>query len=193
MEVRLGRVTWQLRARGDQGHSGMPVELAMLFVGSLAFATLGGPAGTRDAPTPRASSEAASTLCQSVPHLDRLVIQRSDAFPQNHMRFSFADVVTVTDGARVQDAARSLCASPTVPRGTFHCPADFGIAYQLAFTGENRTTLTVSVDATGCQGVRGLSPARWVPTSPRFWHNLGLAMGLAMPDYGTFRGDGSDG
>ena len=44
------------------------------------------------------------------------------------------------------------------------------------------------MDATGCQGVKGLGAVRWVARSPEFWRVLGAAMGLAHPDAGLFAG-----
>jgi len=91
-------------------------------------------------------------LCRSVGNLNRLVLRRSDAFPQNHMRFSFAAEVTVTVASKVREAARALCALPRMPSGTFHCPADFGIAYHLVFSA----------------GDRAFPPPRWTPPAARW-------------------------
>ena len=44
-------------------------------------------------------------LCQSFAQLDHLVVRRFDAFPQNHIHFSFPATVTVSRPAAVQKAA----------------------------------------------------------------------------------------
>lgn len=146
-----------------------------------------GSAGGRPGPS-RPASSAHPTLCGSVPTLDRLVVRRSDAIPQNHMRFSFPAEVTVTDAAKVRAAARALCALPEMPTGAISCPADFGIVYQLAFFAGGRAFPAVEVDATGCQTVSGLGHVRWVARSPEFWLTLGGAMGLSSPGSAAFRG-----
>lgn len=183
-------------ARGDGRHvrrrvtraSGMAVLVAGVFV----LAACGGAAGGDPGPS-RPASAADSTLCGSVPILDRLVVHRSDAFPQNHIRFSFPVEVTVTDATKVRAAAQALCSLPKMPSGTFHCPADFGIVYHLVFSAGERASSPVEVDATACQRVRGLGPLRWVARSPEFWPTLGRAMGLSSPSYATFRGRGPNG
>jgi len=129
-----------------------------------------------------------SPLGQSLDRLDRLVVTRTDTIPQNHFRFAFPAAVAVTDPTALQPVARALCALPLMPSGTFHCPADFGITYHLVFSAGAQRFPAVSVDATGCETVRGLGTTRCVTTSPGFWHTLGVAMGLAKPDYATFQG-----
>jgi hypothetical protein len=132
---------------------------------------------------------ASTSLCQSVPHLDRLVVRRRDAFPQNRMRFSFPKEMTVTHSASVREVAEALCALPVFPGG-MHCPMDLGIVYHLAFSASGQRFRTVSVDATGCQIVRGMGTLLWVGRSPRFWSTLGEAMRLTHADNATFRGEG---
>ncbi|MHB8295566.1 MAG: hypothetical protein ACYDH5_13270 [Acidimicrobiales bacterium] len=160
---------------------------------SVFLAACGGPAGPSGPPSAKNSSVPAAALCQSVAHLHRLVVRHRDAFPQNHMRFSFPSHVTVTKTASVRDAARGLCSLPKMPSGTLHCPADLGIVYHLTFSAGNRAFPAVSMGATGCQVVHGLGPARWVARSPGFWHTLGAAMGLRAPGYAAFRGSGPNG
>ena len=152
-----------------------------------------GSAGGGDPGRSRPASSVGSTLCGSVPTLDRLVVHRSDAFPQNHMRFSFPDEVTVADVTKVRAAAQALCSLPKMPSGTLHCPADFGIVYHLVFSAGVRALPPVEVDATGCESVRGLGLVRWVARSPGFWPTLGRSMGLPSPSSATFRGRGPNG
>jgi len=166
--------------------------MALLMVTMFVLAACGGAAGGDPGPS-RPASAADSTLCGLVPTLDRLVVRRSDAFPQNHMRFSFRAEVTVTDATKVRAAAQGLCSLPKVPSGTFHCPADFGIVYHLVFSAGAWALSPVEVDATGCEMVRGLGHVRWVARSPEFWPTLGRAMGLSSPSYATFRGRGPNG
>jgi hypothetical protein len=163
---------------------GSVLAMAVLMLATLIVLCGCGSSAARQRTTPTALP----TLGQSVGQLDRLVVSRTDAFPQNHLRFAFPGTVTVTDPTAVQSVARALCALPKMPSGTFHCPADFGITYHLAFSAGERQFPAVSIDATGCETVRGLGTTRWVTTSPGFWHTLGMAIGLAKPDYATFMG-----
>ena len=167
-------------------------EIAVVMAAALVLAACGSAAGS-DPGRSRPASAASSPLCGSVPTLSRLVVDRSDAFPQNHMRFSFPAEVTVADATKVRAAARALCALPKMPSGTLHCPADLGIVYHLVFSAGERALPPVEVDATGCQTVRGLGHVRWVARSPRFWAALGRAMGLSSPSSAAFGGRGPNG
>ncbi|MHB8456327.1 MAG: hypothetical protein ACYDBS_01345 [Acidimicrobiales bacterium] len=163
-----------------------------LILGPLLLAACGAGKVAKDPPRgPKPSS--AAQLCQSTQNVDRLVVQRSDAFPQNHMHFSFPSELTVSKASAVRNAARALCALPRMPSGAIACPADFGISYRLAFYVGNKALPVVGVDAAGCQEVRGAGAVRWVARSPGFWHTLGTAMGLPRPGYSTFRGTGPNG
>ena len=156
--------------------------LLLIVIASAAVLAACGSAASVSAKRP------AVALAQDISRLDRLVVTRTDAFPQNHVRFTFPATVTVTDSTAVQAVARALCALPKMPSDLLGCPADFGITYHLVFSAGDRSFPSVSVDATGCETVRGLGTVRWLSTSPGFWHTLGVAMGLAKPDNATFRG-----
>lgn len=152
------------------------------------------PPGTSSGPSETGvagGSTSGPQVCEVVNRVVRLRVIRTDAFPQNGFTFSFPATVTVRSRAAVREVARDLCALPTVPPGeVFHCPADFGIVYHLHFTLETgRSARPVTVDATGCQFVRGAGPGtRRVSTARSFWATLGRAMGLAHPTNATFRG-----
>lgn len=129
------------------------------------------------------------SLCSAVSSLTRLVVVRTNAFPQNHIRFSFPARVIVDDETQVRVVAGGLCHLPLFPPGTFHCPADFGVDYQLHFSDAVRSYHPVTVEATGCEAVMGLGGSRrWVATSPRFWRILGSALGIRHADHSTFAG-----
>ena len=131
------------------------------------------------------------TLCSSFAQLDRLVVKRLDAFPQNHFHFSFPAVVTVSDPPLVQKAARAVCALPVMPRTSMNCPADLGITYRLTFYTAAQPFPRVVVSATGCESVTGLLFTRWVARTPAFWPELGKTMGLKNATWETFRGSGA--
>jgi hypothetical protein len=137
------------------------------------------------------SQETSNTdaLCGLIPSLRRLVVSRTDAFPQNHFRFSFPKTVTVSNRSRVRVVARALCALPVMPTGIHNCPADFGIIYHLAFSAPGRIVSSVSAEIGNCEVVRGVGAStRWVARSPGFWTTLGMAMGLTSPSPKTFAG-----
>ncbi|MFZ2056216.1 MAG: hypothetical protein WAV54_02245 [Acidimicrobiales bacterium] len=132
-------------------------------------------------------------LCKAVGRLDKLVVRRMDAFPQNGIHFSFPAVVEVDRVSSVRYAARIVCDLPPMPAGKFACPLDLGITYRLSFTAPGRMFRTVVVAVTGCELVSGLGRTRWVARSPHFWHRLGKAMGLVDATYATFRGTPASG
>src|SRR6266571_2373316 len=133
-------------------------------------------------------THAASGVCAHAKRADRLVIERVNYSPRNHEHFTFPAKVTVNDPERARAVAQAVCALPPMPRGTYHCPADFGIIYTLNFTVDAMMLRAVTVEATGCQQVSGLGRTRWLALSPAFWSVLGIAMGIAHPDSSTFTG-----
>ena len=177
------------RGRWHERRLGPTASAVLLLAGgtSLVLAACGSRFGSA------ATSPRGIRLCHSVADLTRLVVRRSDAFPQNHMRFSFPPEVTVTRADEVRAAAGALCALPGMPSGTINCPADFGITYHLVFYIGVRALAPVEVEASGCQVVHGLGAVRWVSGSPEFWPVLGAAMGIPSPTYATFRGSGPNG
>ena len=134
------------------------------------------------------SSAASPLLCRAAALVDRLVVYRIDAIPQNRIRLSFPAVVTVSRAASTRDVAEALCALPKMPSGKFLCPADFGISYGLRLFAADRGFPSVDVEVGGCETVTGLGPTRWVATTQAFWRELGTAMGLTNPDQKTFAG-----
>lgn len=158
--------------------------LVLAACGGAAAAQMRDPART----VPR-DHAAHSSLCQAVPSLTRLVVVRSNAFPQNHVLFSFPARVVVTNSAAVRKVAYALCDLPRFPPGTYSCPADFGIDYQLQFVAGETVYRSVILDATGCGPVNGLpGPQRWTATRPGFWPAFGADIGLSHSGHSTFRG-----
>jgi hypothetical protein len=135
-----------------------------------------------------AEAQTAGNVCAHTRDVDRLTIGRVNAFPQNPERFTFPAKVTVTGADRSQAVAGGLCALPAMPAGTFGCPADLGIYYRLVFTAGGRKLAPVTVDATGCETVKGAGPVRWTALSPDFWSVLGTAAGIGPADQATFAG-----
>lgn len=173
---------------------GAGLLIGVLAASAVLVAACDGP-GSSKAPavpaSPASRSLVGSRLCRQVPQLDGLLVRRTDAFPQNHLKFSFPPEARVTTADRAQAVARALCGLPRMPPGTYHCPSDFGIVYHLSFLATKLTFPSVAVEAAGCQRVTGLGAARWVAHSPDFWPALGASLGLAHADVQTFQGRNS--
>ena len=151
--------------------------LGVTGCGSVSGTSAMGPTG-RPASTPAA---AAARLCTAVREVDSLTVIRNDVFPQNHLRFRFPRRVTTSRPQQAQAVARAVCALPRMPRGTFACPADWGVSYRLEFAAAGRRFEVVTVDASGCQQISGAGPVRWLLRSPGFWTVLERATGVPSP------------
>lgn len=125
-------------------------------------------------------------LCARVSELSRLDVQRRDAFPQNHIRFSFPGHVVVATPRRVQATAEALCELKPFPSGAIACPNDRGIVYHLTFQG-GVDAYRAAVSPTGCPSASGdLGKTRWVTS--QLWRTLGTAMNLPKPTQQSFAG-----
>ena len=111
------------------------ISLAALLAATLLLAGCGAaPSSPLGSPTPGSPPTAApAALARALGRLDSLVVRRSDAFPANHIHFTFPAKVTVTDPLEVQAVAQALLALPAMPSGPFSAPLDLGIAYRLVF------------------------------------------------------------
>lgn len=149
-------------------------------------------AGGTSSPTQTASSgnlaASGSGLCGATAQVDSLTVQRSDALPGNHTQFAFPATEKVTSASQAQSVARSLCTLQQVPKGQAVCPADFGVTYQLTFADGSRHFPPVTVNAAGCELVRGLGATRRATTSTVLWQRLGTAIGIPHPNRAAFTG-----
>jgi hypothetical protein len=166
------------------------ISLAALLTATLLLAACGAaPSSPPGSPTPGSPPTAApAALARALGRLDSLVVLRSDAFPANHIHFTFPAEVTVTDPLEVRAVAQALLALPAMPSGPFSAPIDLGISYRLVFATAGERLPTIKVAATGTETVQGLGGTRWVARSPGFWRTLGVAMRLPRPAYDAFRG-----
>jgi hypothetical protein len=127
-------------------------------------------------------------VCAQAGSITRLVIHRVNGLPQNHERFSFPALITVTSPSRAQSVARALCALPVMPSGAYNCPADWAITYRLAFATRARRFAPITAEVSGCQEVYGLGAVRWTARSPGFWRTLAQAAGITPADGAVFGG-----
>jgi hypothetical protein len=145
-------------------------------------------AGCASADAARTSPAGGSALCADIGHIDGLAISRINALPQNHETFTFPARIKITGVRQARSVARTLCELPAMPSGAFSCPGDWGITYRLTFSASDRRLPPVTVDASGCQSVDGLSPGRWTARSPGFWTVLAIVAHITPVNEATFIG-----
>ena len=129
-----------------------------------------------------------SGLCGAAAQVDSLTVQRTNALPGNHPRFSFPATEKVSSAAQARSVAQSLCALQPVSHTVIACPADFGITYKLTFAAGSRQFAPVTLNAAGCELVHGLGTARKITTSNVVWRRLGVAIGIPHPSQAAFAG-----
>ena len=147
--------------------------------------------GAKAAPSSTASGNVAASgsgLCGAATKVDSLTVQRSDALPGNHVRFTFPATEKVSSAPRTQLVVQSLCALPPVAHMQVACPADFGITYRLTFVAGDHQYAPVTVSAAGCEMVHGLGQVRQIKASDPVWRQLGVAIGIPHPNQATFAG-----
>jgi hypothetical protein len=108
--------------------------------------------------------------------------------------------VTVTDVAKAQDAYQATLALPVFPPGTYNCPEDSGVSYQITFFLANGSQLEVTADPDGCSlahipgtSVRSAGPAYWsqlaqdlgIPVSEIYPYFPNPSQGLQRPASST--------
>jgi hypothetical protein len=86
--------------------------------------------------------------------------------------------VTVTDASKVSSLFEAALALPTVPEGTYSCPADFGVQYELAFT-SGATVTRVGLEPNGCGWVSIPGSSARSPDAA-WWSQLSAT--LAIPE-----------
>lgn len=127
----------------------------------------------------------AGELCAGVSKLTGLTVTRLVTL-RNHLHFPFPARVQVTSPVLVRTVAAAACRLPAAGKLMVNCPADLGVGYRLAFSAAGRSYPVLSADATGCQKVSGLDPAR--QANPAFWATLGRAIRVSSPGAAAFRG-----
>lgn len=146
-------------------------------------------------PSPSASPGAVATqvaLCQHTAAITGLEITHGHLMRVPQVQDAVPGQVAVTTLAGARAVARAVCALPLLPRGVFHCPnLTVGTTYQLQFTAGGRRLSAVGIEATGCEVVTGVGPARWAARSPGFWRTLATAAHLSPPGRTAFTGGGT--
>ncbi len=86
--------------------------------------------------------------------------------------------VTVTDAAKAQNAYQATLALPVFPPGTYACPIDWGVTYQLTFLLANGSNLTVTADPNGCSLVDIPGTCLRSVGSSDYWSELAQDLGI---------------
>jgi hypothetical protein len=169
--------------------------IALAGCGSIPASSTGATsaASPKASPSPSVSPGAAAVqvaLCQHTATVTGLDIMRNHVIRVPQLQIAFPPgQITVATPARARAVARALCALPPFPRGVFNCPAlTFGTTYLLRFTADGRRLAAVSIEATGCEVVSGIGPARWAAKSPGFWRTLATAANVSPPGRTAFTG-----
>jgi hypothetical protein len=175
---------------GASGASASPTAAATVARSSTALspgvASPGAASPGAASPGPAATQVA---LCRRTSSVTGLEIVRNQVVRVPVLQIGFPDQVTMASPAGARAVARALCALPPMPRGIFNCPNLVpGTTYQLRFTAGGRRLAAVTIEATGCEVVTGVGPARWVATSPGFWRVLGTAAHVRPPGRSAFSG-----
>jgi len=91
--------------------------------------------------------------------------------------------VVVTDASRAQDAYDATLALPVFsvgPHGWRSCPPDSGLSYQLAFSFSDGSSLTVTLEPSGCQVVQiPGSSSRMALGNNDYWNELAQDLGIS--------------
>jgi hypothetical protein len=176
--------------------------IMLVGCGSIPASSTGAASGALPKASPSPSPSAAvspgaaetqAALCQHTATVTGLEIVRNHVMRVPQLKIAFPPYqVTVTTPARARAVARAMCALPAFPHGIINCPALIvGTTYLLRFTADGRRLPAVSIEATGCEVVTGVGPARWAAKSPGFWRTLATVSNMSPPTRAVFSGGGT--
>lgn len=169
--------------------------LVLAGCGSIPASSTGAVSGTspKASPSPSVSPGAAATeaaLCQHTATVTGLEIVHTHVMRVPQLQIAFPEHNVVVTSAHARTVARAICALPSFPHGIINCPnLTVGTTYLLQFTADGRRLPQVSIEATGCEVITGVGPARWAAKSPGFWRTLAKAANVTPPGRTAFTGD----
>ena len=125
------------------------------------------------------SAAAVAALRAEIPHVLTLHFVATTTLPGNPP----PDVNVTVSNPAAQDACQATLALPSMPAGSYNCPADFGITYTLFFEGgDTEGVMIATLDPAGCQqgkiGDGSTSISFWTATSPDYWSRLAADLGV---------------
>jgi hypothetical protein len=150
-------------------------------------------ASPKATPSPSVSPGAAATqaaLCRRTATVTGLEITHNHVMRVPQLQIAFSEQAVVVTAASARTVARAICGLPSLPHGILNCPnLTVGTTYLLRFTADGQRLPAVSIEATGCEIVSGVGPARWAAKSPGFWRTLATAANLSPPGRKAFTED----
>jgi hypothetical protein len=187
------------RARAWLCAAAVLAAVVLAGCGSIPASSTGAASGGSPSPSPSASPAASpgaaqtqAALCQHTATVTGLEVVRNRIKLVPQTQGTFPDQVTVATPARARAVARALCALPLLPKGVLNCPAlMIGTTYTLEFTADGQRLPAASIEATGCEIVTGVGPARWAAKSPGFWRTLATTLNVSPPGRTAFTGAGT--
>lgn len=148
------------------------VVLALTITGcsvSSASSVSRGPSGSTTSP------HTTTTASTSTLH-----VLRTSPFPQNYTP-SFER--TITDPTQIQALYTALYALPPYPKGTYYCPNDSGLDYQLTFSHGWAPVTLATVRPGGCEAVTlPHGDVRWALGQTHFWATFAETLGLPQSE-----------
>jgi len=156
---------------------------ALVVLAACGSAMAGGRSGSAGGQgatsVPGGRTSAGVALCTDLSNLTRVTVSRTTSLRVLEPAMVLPRGITVRNPHLVRGLATALCGLPKMPRGPVNCPAQFGGSLRLAFAAGGRPFRPVVVQMSGCRVVRGLGPARTVPSAD-FWRTLGEDLGHSV-------------
>ncbi len=151
--------------------------IPMLAVAVIALTGCGStPAGGR---TTGPAGTAQSVQCRQLSAADSVTVVHAEGLHSYSEQNGQDSTPGVSSRATARALAAALCSLPTL--GHKHCALVAYNQYRLSFSADGHALPVVTVQATGCQRVTGLGPARTAASSPDLWTDLAKAVGSATP------------
>ena len=172
----LGVTGWAARTAIAVG-----VFVAVAACGSVVAGGRSVAAGRAGAtPVPGGQASAGVALCMGVPRLTSVAVSRTTSPRAFEPSQVLPRGIAIRDRLRARELATALCGLPKAPGGSVNCAVQFVGSWRLVFAAGERSFAPVTVQVGGCRVVRGLGPARMVP-SLAFWRAFGKDLGLRFP------------
>ncbi|HVZ72474.1 MAG TPA: hypothetical protein VHJ20_08875 [Polyangia bacterium] len=87
--------------------------------------------------------------------------------------------VTVTDPTRAQAIYDATVSLPDSPSGTYNCPEDSGVRYDVTFTSGTTTIMSAVLSPTGCRDVAISGSTTRRAVDETYWASLAQNLGVA--------------
>lgn len=106
-------------------------------------------------------------------------VVRVNTIPQNHIApYDTPFDVMQTDVAKVRDLYTLMATLKPMPPGTYSCPADLGVRYDVTFYSGATTAITATIEATGCGILTLGNTSHWWAPVETFWSEVANDLGV---------------